>query len=155
VANNTSLIGVFGSDMRLPLERQREISLLTRLVFGEARGEPIEGKIAVAQVAMNRWANKRGVYGRTLREVILRPKQFSCFNISDVNYIKITKPREADAYRWKECNDAARIAYLFATEDVTLGSTHYTVRGCDASWISKMKENAVIGNHVFMSEKSR
>ncbi len=49
---------------------------LAATVYHEARGEPIEGQIAVAHVIMNR-ALKRGL---TVQEVVLQRKQFSCYN---------------------------------------------------------------------------
>jgi len=66
-------------------ETLKEKELLSLAVYGEARGESIEGKVAVASVITNRLA-RRGWYGKTLQEVILKPYQFSCFLENDPNH---------------------------------------------------------------------
>lgn len=52
-------------------ESERE--LITRIVIAESKSEPLEGKIAVAQVILDRWIKQGG----SLNEVILAPKQFA------------------------------------------------------------------------------
>lgn len=61
-----------------------DIDILARTIYGEARGEPWEGKIAVAWVVRNR-AERGGWWGDTIREVCLKPWQFSCWNETDPN----------------------------------------------------------------------
>ena len=69
------------------------IETLARTIYGEARGELVRGKEAVAAVVMNRVrrAMERGGYwwGSTAEEVCLRPWQFSCWNENDPNREKI------------------------------------------------------------------
>jgi N-acetylmuramoyl-L-alanine amidase len=60
----------------------RDIVALT--LYGEARGEPLDGKLAVASVLRNRLRDGR--WGRTYESVCLKPKQFSCWNASDPNH---------------------------------------------------------------------
>ncbi len=55
------------------------IMLLALMGWGEARGEPEEGKYAVAWVARNRVYARRN-YGKTWEKVLLRKNAFSCFN---------------------------------------------------------------------------
>lgn len=86
----------------VPMECQPELTLLCQLVYGEARGEPIEGWKAVAQVAINRYSLQKSYFGTTLRQVILDRiesgfYEFSCMNPSDVNYKRLMKPEEL---RW-------------------------------------------------------
>jgi N-acetylmuramoyl-L-alanine amidase len=50
-------------------------------VYGESRGEAVEGRIAVAAVIRNRL----GRYGADYKGVCLKPKQFSCWNLGDPN----------------------------------------------------------------------
>ena len=54
-------------------------------LVGEARGEPIEGIVAVASVIRNRFHSRIGKYA-SYREVCLEPDQFSCWNEKDSNY---------------------------------------------------------------------
>lgn len=61
--------------------------LVTLLIWGEARGEPIEGQIAVGCVVRNRVVRS----GHDWRAVCLAPFQFSCFNESDLEYPKVQR----------------------------------------------------------------
>ena len=66
-----------------------DIEALTLTIFGEARGEPLEGKAAVASVVMNR-VKHPDRFADTIRGVCLQPKQFSCWNPgADVNHARL------------------------------------------------------------------
>lgn len=56
---------------------ERHVVALT--LYGEARGEAIEGRIAVANVIRNRAAARRPAFGLTPRDVCLKAWQFSCW----------------------------------------------------------------------------
>ncbi|HSO43463.1 MAG TPA: cell wall hydrolase, partial [Rhodospirillales bacterium] len=51
---------------------------LAATIWGEARGESEEGKLAVASVIANR-ATRPGWWGRDIRSVCLATAQFSCW----------------------------------------------------------------------------
>jgi len=74
-------------------QRKREVDVLARTIYGEARGETVRGKEAVACVIMNRVrrAQERGGYwwGASVEKVCLKPWQFSCWNEHDPNREKI------------------------------------------------------------------
>lgn len=64
---------------RLPdvrLSSLSERSLIAACLYGEARGEPIEGQVGVLNVIRNRIADGR--WGPTFHRVILQWAQFSC-----------------------------------------------------------------------------
>lgn len=56
---------------------ERDVVALT--LYGEARGEAIEGRIAVANVIGNRAKAQRASFGLTTRDVCLKAWQFSCW----------------------------------------------------------------------------
>lgn len=64
--------------------------VLALTVWGEARGEPIEGQIAVASVVRNRALR----LGYEWVRVCLANGQFSCFNENDPNLPKILMAAE-------------------------------------------------------------
>jgi len=98
--------------------------LLARLLYGEARGASREVKYAIANVVLNR-AERPCWWGRNVREVILAPRQFSCFNLDDVNRHKLLDPLRYDRQEvWQECYAVAREA-LSQRRDTTHGATHY------------------------------
>lgn len=50
-------------------------------IVGEARGEPIEGQVAVGNVIMNRVKTSK----KSIKDVCLGKRQFSCWNEDDPN----------------------------------------------------------------------
>lgn len=60
-----------------------DVNLLARLVHGEARGEPYEGKVAVAAVVLNRTADSR--FPKTIAGVIYQPGAFDAVYDGQIN----------------------------------------------------------------------
>lgn len=58
------------------MEALTDLDALALTIFGEARGEPLEGKAAVASVVMNRLTMPTR-YGATVKEICLQARQFS------------------------------------------------------------------------------
>lgn len=136
----------------IPLRDQREITLMALLIWGEARGESEAGKYAVAQTVMNRW-KKQSWFGRTVKDVILKPWQYSCFNSGDANREKLMNV--SDDATWKKC---AAIAQEVYHENVSRmveikGATHYCRTDCNPRWKKEMQFVCRIGNHDFYREE--
>lgn len=135
----------------------RDVCVAT--IFGEARGEPIEGKVAVACVLRNRVA--AGRFGKGYREVALAPKQFSCWNADgSVNYESVLQAARqlqegSPGPVLRECAwvfDGVRDGVLF---DRSNAATHYATNAAIAAghvaWAKGLVPCAVIGNHSFFS----
>ncbi len=127
------------------LQKQKELTLLAMCVYGESRSEPYEGKLSIAHVVMNR-VKEQSWYGKTVKEVLLKPYQFSCFDRRDPNYKKLFHPTP-DA--WKQCFKAAWNAYSELSEDPTLGANHYCRHDIEPPWKQAMELKKRIGNHEF------
>ena len=132
--------------------------LLARCIWGEARGEPVEGKLAVANVVLNR-KGANAYYGHSIKEVILKRWQFSCFNENDPNLHQILNLSSKDptlAY----CQAIAD-AVIFERQtgigsDPSGGATHYhTVQGKRPAWADKMPFLRQVGSHLFYRESLR
>lgn len=134
-------------------QNDSDITLLARLIYGEARGESLDGKIAVANVVRNRVNSSVTWWGRTWREVMLKPKQFSCFNEGDPNLDKLSKidaSRDANDQRlWRECLTIASAVCTGAFSDNTAGATHYHSIRVQPSWAASLTATVSIGRHVF------
>ena len=108
-------------------KRRDELDLVTATIFGEARGEPIEGKVAVGCVIRNRVLDPR--WPLTYKEVVLQPKQFSCWNNYDSNYgstLRATVPTLSwQDMAWQECRLVAHGIIYDRLMDNTKGSNHY------------------------------
>ena len=154
-------------DSGRPIEQQDEDTLLAMLVWGEARGESPEGRLAVAHVPLTRMMKRKTMRktGISLREIILTPWQFSCFNKSDPNRDKLLRPVELEGLdRWAACWRSAALALSDPSGNPAPGATHYVVRrlwsrpAADPNrpkWFeapnipSRTQLIAQIGHHVF------
>lgn len=132
---------------------------LVLTVYGEARGENVEGQIAVMNVIMNR-SRKRGI---SIKQICLEPKQFSCWNPNDPNF-PVLKELAEQAIREDipDINGMPQIKYLAAGvlgkyfKDNTKGAEYYMTNSLFNSdkrphWaLHPLKDPIVIGNHTFL-----
>ena len=133
--------------------RLRDLDIMSRTVWGEARSEDFAGMLAVAQVIRNRTRTKwaRG----TLADVCLAPAQFSCWNANDLNRPLLdTVTLDDDAYLV-----AYGICCLVVAgewDDPTGRATHYHNKNMSPypNWASspQMVRTVEIGRHVFYRE---
>lgn len=125
--------------------------LLAALIYGEARGERVEGRIAVGHVAKNR-TKAPGWWGTTWKEVILKPYQFSCFLESDPNsglLLKMLADKDNIEPVWRECKYLAMGIINGDLLDNTKGATHYHTLGILPKWAKDKTPILLIGNHAF------
>ena len=123
---------------------------MAKTMWGEARGEGLAGMQAVGNVIMNR-VDAGSWYGASIKDVVLKPYQFSCWNSNDPNRAKI----DALTVSQLESSMALPLArQIIAGDlpDITGGATHYHAKSITPSWASKMKRTAMIGNHIFYKE---
>ena len=109
------------------------IALLALMVHSEAGTEPLDGKIAVAYVAVNRAT----MSGRTLQDVLTQPRQFKINPRLRVS--------ESSAY-------AARVALNRLQPDPTGGADHFYAHAVmpRPSWYDERYVTLRIGNHSFL-----
>lgn len=113
---------------------QSDLDIAARTVAGEARSEPYDDQVDVAQVLVNRWRSNVGQFRKddTLATACLRHAQFSAWNMGDPNfaYMMTVDPTSRE-YRTAY---AAVLEALDDGVDRTLGALHYKVVGTPASW---------------------
>lgn len=128
-----------------------ETEILAKTIYGEARGESVAGQEAVANVILNRvkmnlihpmW------WGKTISEVCLKPKQFSCWNKDDPNF-KILQGDLSENPIFQICYRIAQRALAGLLKDNTCGATHYHAFNCHPSWAKHLVPCAEIGHHLF------
>jgi spore germination cell wall hydrolase CwlJ-like protein len=120
---------------------------LAEAVYFEARGEPVRGQIAVAQVVVNRAFS--GYYPETVCGVVYQNSHrryacqftFACDRVRDV----VTEPEQWDRAKTiaKEMLDGR----LWLPE--VNRSTHYHATYVRPYWVRSMKKNYKAGLHVF------
>ena len=129
------------------LDSLTDIDVVAKTIWGEARGEGLNGMTAVACVIMNR-ATKGGWWGRTPREVCLKPSQFSCWLKSDPNRAKILAVTQTDP-QYQIAMSLANSVLTGTLTDITAGATSYQVRGTNAWWAKGKTPIASIGTQDF------
>ncbi len=127
---------------------------LARTLFGESRGEPHDGKVAVANVVMNRVALSAGrkQFGDgTVAGACLAPWQFSCWNHNDPN-LPVVQSVDAIDRVFAECLDVATAAVAGNLPDITSGATFYYAKGSPMpNWAEGQTPCADIGKHLFFT----
>ena len=124
----------------------RDLDVLARTLWGEARGEGREGIEAVAAVIVNRMAARR--WGATAAAVCRARRQFSCWNRRDPNRPKLERVDERDP-AFALCREVAAAALAGRLADPTGGATHYHVCGLRPWWARGLEPCARIGAHLF------
>lgn len=120
-----------------------DILWLALCIFYEARGEPLEGQIAVAHVVVNR-AEQRGL---SIEEVIKEPNQFEWYK--DATKMKVVYTN------LKAYFDCVAVVYECAKErenrKTLNGANHfYNPHIVDPTWAKGMAIVRQIGNHLFL-----
>lgn len=120
------------NDDKLTWLEANELKCLVDNIYYEARGEPLEGQIAVARVVLNRV----GVWAPTVCKVVYQPHQFSWTS----NKIKLLQDRTAYEVAW-------RAAWM--SRNYSLTATHYHSLKVSPKWAKSLTKPTTIGNHVF------
>ncbi len=133
--------------------------ILALTIYGEARGEPIEGQIAVAQVIMNRFNHSPNKY-KNVTNVCLERLQFSCWNDDDPNLPKLLKLANM-IVNATQIKDRSYFQAIAIAHDVTGGAFIDNTNGARfymesklfnlhrPVWAKEPIDTLVIGNHTF------
>lgn len=131
---------------------KKDVDILARTIWGEARGEGPLGMEDVAAVVVNRvkFSRARGGYwwGNTIAEVCLAPWQFSCWNANDPNRARLDIVGPSDP-AFRVALDIANKAINGQLNDRTGGATHYHTRAVRPSWKGQGQHTASLGAHEF------
>lgn len=133
------------------LPDDKEISLLTRVVYGEARGETPEDQANIIHSIINRASDKSRRYGGTIRDILLKPNAYSCMNPDDPNYPKLLSLSKAS----EEYKNIKKIVVRTISErmngkpDPTMGATHYHTGDVDPKWNTAASKMIKLGSHKF------
>lgn len=134
-------LGVLGDTIDTP-----EGQCLAQAVYFEARSEPLEGQLAVAQVVLNRV--KASNYPDSICDVVFQNEHiknrcqfsFACDGFSD-------NPDEPEP--WEIARRVSYIALSGYWEDITQSATHYHAEYVNPFWATTLEETGQFGSHVF------
>lgn len=139
-------------DRSKPVTSQIEPVLFCQCIYGEARGEDMEGMQLVAQCIMNRYYLDTW-FGRSVRDVILKSDadkkyfQFECMSPVNPNFTKLNNPESVPWIRIvRHC-----LPYYFGVfkpEHPLI--TNYHADYIDTpSWTQNMEVYKKVGRHIF------
>lgn len=114
---------------------QNDLQLLAQTVYGEARGEPYIGQVAIAAVVLNRLEDER--FPDTVSGVIYQPGAFTCV---------------ADGQLYLTPDETAKKAVRDAINgwDPSHGSVYYfNPDTATSKWIWSRPQKLKIGKHIF------
>ncbi len=114
---------------------------LAKAVYFEARGESLEGQVAVAEVVLNRAASGR--YPTTLCGVVTQPWQFSFIRGGKFPAVK------QDSEAWHTALAIADIARNQLAIQIPANVLWYHASYVSPSWGKRLTRIARIGTHIF------
>ncbi|HWI48345.1 MAG TPA: cell wall hydrolase, partial [Rummeliibacillus sp.] len=125
-----------GTNMQVPSKfSEEDLKLMANAVFGEARGEPYEGQVAVAAVILNRRDSPD--FPNTISGIIFQPRAFTAV---------------ADGQIWLTPNKQAMEAVIDAMNgwDPSQHALYYfNPKTATSQWIWTRKQITQIGEHIF------
>ena len=131
-----------------------ELACMATAIYFAARGEPMVGQVAVAQVIMSRVYDER--YPDTVCDVVKQGYYYSwdkTIPIRDICQFSFWcdgKPetiKDEDAYFW--ATEVAQAVMVGTLYDTTQGATHYHAYYVQPSWSKKFTRTLRINDHIF------
>ena len=124
---------------RVAEAHRQNLACLARNVYFEARGEPLAGQYAVAEVTMNRKASR--LYPRTVCEVVYQKSAFS--------WTDLGKLPEPEGEEWKLAWKVAEAVYYGREAPKVKGALFYHATYVEPDWAKGKRPVARIGKHIF------
>jgi spore germination cell wall hydrolase CwlJ-like protein len=122
----------------------REVECLARNIYFEAGGEPRAGKIAVAEVTMNRVKSRQ--FPRTVCGVVHQRNRHTC----QFSWVCEGKKSIRHQGAWRESVKIAENILISKRKYGIIGNAMYFHADyVDPAWSAEKKLIAQIGNHIF------
>ncbi|MEO1550693.1 MAG: cell wall hydrolase [Pseudomonadota bacterium] len=145
VLSSFDIDGQFLDVMDAPRANRQQECLAEALYF-EARGEGIDGQIAVAEVILNRVDSRK--YPGTICGVVRQGEHRH--NACQFSFRCDGKPEtfsERDAL--EEARKIAALMLAGRPRIMTDGATHYHTHAVQPRWSRKLEKTTVVGSHIF------
>jgi spore germination cell wall hydrolase CwlJ-like protein len=128
---------------------QESLACLARNIYFEARGEPIPGQYAVAEVTMNRKASR--LYPKTVCEVVYQQNWDSIRGryVGAFSWTEFRTLPEPTGEEWERAQKIAEAVYYQKYTPTLRGALFFHATYIKPDWARQKKRVARIGNHVF------
>jgi len=128
-----------------------DVKAMAQTAWGEARGEGIQGMLAVMWVILNRCDDPR--WPDSPYDVAHQPWQFSVWNPGDPNRERMEQVTENDCGYNAALGLARALLEGFDDEDPTHGADHYFANYIETPWwVEDMVHTTTIGVHNFYKD---
>jgi spore germination cell wall hydrolase CwlJ-like protein len=129
--------------------RESDLQCLAENVYFEARGEPLAGQYAVAEVTLNRTraANFPHTVCGVVHEMRWDPNRRR--NVADFSWTELGAMSPEDDVAWKRAMDVATAEYDDLRDPVVPGALFYHSTSVRPGWARSRTAIVTIGNHVF------
>lgn len=140
--NDGSTVEVFNHNDKMIYLTEEDVYLMSQIVFSESKGEPYEGKVAVASVILNRVLDP--AFPDTVKDVIFQPNAFSCV----VDGVITSTPN-------KECFNAVYEA-INGNDPTNEALFFYNPTIATCSWMHDIEktDSRSIGQHLFFKTQN-
>ena len=128
----------------------QEVECLAENIYFEARNQPWVGKVAIANVTLNRVDSDQ--FPNTICEVVKQTAKNIC------QFSWYCDGKSDTPFEYHEIEEARRIAMFVLTSsypDVTEGALWYHADYIKSpSWTKKLKGTVIINDHIFYSKNT-
>jgi spore germination cell wall hydrolase CwlJ-like protein len=138
------------------MSNEKDIDVLARTLWGEARGEGFNGMIAVGWTIRNRVfdGKSNSWWGEGYAGVCQKAWQFSCWNKSDPNSAYLRGEKAIPADQFALAKKAAETVIEGLIPDPTGKATHYfsTSMKTPPAWAAVGTKTVQLGRHLFYKD---
>ncbi|HWG32489.1 MAG TPA: cell wall hydrolase [Steroidobacteraceae bacterium] len=131
------------------LRRADDLECLAENVYFEARGEPLDGQYAVAEVTLNRTRAQN--FPHTICQVVheMRWDPGRRRYVADFSWTELGPLTPENGAAWKVAMMVATAVYDDLRDPLVPGALFYHATSVRPGWARSRKAVATIGNHVF------
>ncbi len=129
--------------------RASDLQCLAENVYFEARGEPLQGQYAVAEVTLNRTHAVN--FPHTICQVVHETRWDASRRrfVADFSWTQRGPLAPEDGPAWRQAMTVASAAYDDLHEPLVPGALFYHATSVQPGWSRTRRAVATIGNHIF------
>ena len=129
--------------------RENDLECLAENIYFEARGEPLDGQFAVAEVTLNR--TRAPNFPHTVCGVVheMRWDPGRKRIVADFSWTELGDMSPEDGPAWRRAMDVANKEYDDLRDPVVPGALYYHATSVRPGWAKGRATVATIGNHIF------
>jgi spore germination cell wall hydrolase CwlJ-like protein len=136
-------------ELKRAQRRESDLQCLAENIYFEARGEPLKGQYAVAEVTLNRTRTEH--FPHTICSVVheMRWDPSRRRMVADFSWTELGALSPDNGPAWKRAMEVANAAYDDLHDPIVPGALFYHSTSVRPGWARTRTAIATIGNHIF------